>query len=248
MLIENKCVWPNLCNRIVFISKAAGGVRPIGLLFAIVRTQCKLRRIEAKMWEATQARGVERCVWEQAAWSEWATADGHAVATILRDLLKAFDHVAYRKLIDAAGRTRFPMRQLKLLLPLYQAARHVELDGVAGEALQAQRGIIPGCAFATTLLQLLLERRIGLCPFVSWSTTFRCSSLATTTALRQARASRVRDSHQEVQGSQQLNHRAGKAAGTAAAAWRAGDADRTKPWNRLRAREASDHRGATGAA
>ena len=47
------------------------GVRPIGLLFAIVRVQCKLRRIEAKMWEATnregffwatQARGVERCL------------------------------------------------------------------------------------------------------------------------------------------------------------------------------------------
>ena len=33
-------------------SKAAGGVRPTGLLFAIVRVQCKLRRIEGKMWEA----------------------------------------------------------------------------------------------------------------------------------------------------------------------------------------------------
>ena len=113
------------------------------------------RNTEGIFW-ATQARGVERCVWEQAAWSEWATADGHVVATILHDLLKAIDHVAYQKLTDAAVRTRFPMRQLKLLLPLYQAARHVELDGVAGEALQAQHGVIPGCAFATTLLQLLL--------------------------------------------------------------------------------------------
>ena len=86
---------------------------------------------------------------------EWATADGHAVATILYDLLKAFDRVAYHKPIDAAVRTHFPMRQLKLLLQLYRAARHVELDGVAGEVLRA-RGIIPGCAFATTLFQLLL--------------------------------------------------------------------------------------------
>ena len=30
-----------------------------------------------------------RCVWEQAAWSEWATADGHAVANIFYDFLKA---------------------------------------------------------------------------------------------------------------------------------------------------------------
>ena len=101
------------------------------------------KNTEGFFW-ATQARGVERCVWEQAAWSKWATADGHAVATILYDLLKAFDHVAYHKLIDAAVRTHFPVRQLKLLLQLYQAARHVELDGEAGEVLRAQRGIIQG--------------------------------------------------------------------------------------------------------
>ena len=51
---------------------------------------------EGFFW-ATQARGVEKCVWEQAACSEWATADGHAAATILCDLLKAFDHVAFQK-------------------------------------------------------------------------------------------------------------------------------------------------------
>ena len=57
MLIEEKCEWPAFCNRIVFTAKAAGGVRPIGLLFAIVRVQCKLRRIEAKMWEAKNTEG-----------------------------------------------------------------------------------------------------------------------------------------------------------------------------------------------
>ena len=130
MLIEEEVEWRTLCNRIVFIAKAAGGVRPIKLVFAIVRVQCKLRRIEDKMWEArntegrfwaTQAGGVERCVWEQAARSEWATADGHAAATILNDLLKASDHVTYHKLIDTAVRTRFPVRQL-LLLQLHRAA------------------------------------------------------------------------------------------------------------------------------
>ena len=149
-----------------------GRVRPIGLLFAIVRVQCELQRIEAKMWEArnteglfwaTQARGVERCVWEQATWSELATADGHAVATILNDLLKAFDHVAYHKLIDAAVRTHFPVRQLKLLLQLYRAARHMELDGVAGEVLRAQRGIIPGCCHSAP------PAAAGGTPTGSWS-------------------------------------------------------------------------------
>ena len=165
MLIEEKAEWPDLCSRIVFIAKASGGVRPIGLLSAVVRVQCRLRRIEAQLWEAsnsegffwaTHARGVERCGWEQAAWSEWATADGHAVATILYDLLKAFDHVAYQKLVDAAVRTRFPDSSSLLPAVVTGRPRYVELDGVSGSELRAQRGIIPGCAFATTLLQLLL--------------------------------------------------------------------------------------------
>ena len=75
ILIEQKCEWPNLRKRIIFTAKAAGGVRHIGLLFSIVRLQCTLRRIEAKVWEAsntegflwaTHERDVERCVWEQA--------------------------------------------------------------------------------------------------------------------------------------------------------------------------------------
>ena len=43
---------------------------------------------------------------------------GTRVATILYDLLKAFDHVAYQKLIDAAVRTRFLVWQLKLPIQL----------------------------------------------------------------------------------------------------------------------------------
>ena len=73
------------------------------------------------------------------------------------DPLKAFDHVACQNLTDAAERTGFPPRQLRLLVQPCQGSRPVELEGV-DEQLRAQRGIIPGCAFATTLLQLLLLR------------------------------------------------------------------------------------------
>ena len=96
---------------------------------------------------ATVGRGVERCVWEQAAWSEWATPDGHAVATGL------------------------PLRHLQLEVQQCQGARHVKLDGVAGEQLRVQRGVTPGRAFATTtsLQQLLVV------PFLSFEQ--RCRSL-----------------------------------------------------------------------
>ena len=84
--------------------------------FGESRPRCGRPGITEGIFWATQARGVERCVWEQAAWSEWATAD-----VARGSMLRAFDHVAYQKLIDAAVRTRFSMRQLKLLLPLCQA-------------------------------------------------------------------------------------------------------------------------------
>ena len=144
----NEFPHPGNCGSDCPHSKAVEGVRPIGLLLAIVLVQCQLRRIEAKVCEAsngecffwaTHVRGVERGVWEQAAWSEWV-ADGHAAAAILNDLLKAFDHVAYQKLVAAAVARRFPLRHLRLMIQLYQAARHVELHGVAGERLHARRG------------------------------------------------------------------------------------------------------------
>ena len=76
VLMKVKCDWPVLRNGTVLTAKAAGGVRAIGLLFAVVRVQCKLRRIQVKVWEASNAegffwtthmRGVERFVWEPAA-------------------------------------------------------------------------------------------------------------------------------------------------------------------------------------
>ena len=87
-------------------------VRPISLLFAIVRVQCSGMRPAP-----------------QAAWSEWATADEHAVASILYDLLKAFDHVAYQRLIDAAVRTSFPLAAAPAVgaaVPRRQARRAVQ--------------------------------------------------------------------------------------------------------------------------
>ena len=272
MLIENKCKWPDVCAiGSSSLRRRREVCDPSGYCLPRVRVQCKLRRIEARnivgIFWATQARGVERCVWEQAAWSEWATVDGHAVATILRDPVKAFYHVAYQKLVDAAVRTRFPMRQLKLLLPLYRAARHVELDCVAGEALQAQRGIVlrVGCAFATTLLQLMLVGPLGEVraahPTVSTRVVVDDLSLQrfgdhnrVTQELERASTCMAPKRMQAgfeiaTKRSKVLsNSFSVRARLQAAAAWRAGDADRTKPRNRFFVRDASDHSGATGAA
>ena len=135
----------------VFIAKAEGSSLPSASCSpscACSALGCVQRR--GVFFWATAGRGVARCVWEQAAWSEWATADEHAVASILYDLLKAFDHVAYQRLIDAAVRTSFPLRQLRQSVQLFRGDRRVVLSSLAGEQMRAQRDILPGCAFGTT--------------------------------------------------------------------------------------------------
>ena len=57
MLIEEKCEWPTLCK--LYRLHRKGGWRRKAhrvVVFDIVRVQCKLRRIEAKMWEARNRR------------------------------------------------------------------------------------------------------------------------------------------------------------------------------------------------
>ena len=121
MRIEAECGWPNLCSRIVFVAKAAGGVRPAGLQFAIVRVQCTLRPSGPRLGAASSDVSGSRLG------AKWSTADGHAVGTILYDVLKLLDHVPYQRLVDAAVCTSLPLRQPGLLVDLYQGARHVDL-------------------------------------------------------------------------------------------------------------------------
>ena len=119
--------------------------------------------------------------------------------------------MAHHKLIDAAVRRHFLVRQLKLLLQLYLAVGHVELDGAAGEVL---RGHSVASFWCVPLPQQSsscwwdpygkLEQRTQRCPFVLWSTTFPCIDLEAITWSRkhvhgqQAHASRMRDCHKEV--------------------------------------------------
>ena len=164
-------------------------------------------------------------------------------------------------------RTHFPVRQLKLLLQLYRAARHVELDGVAGEVLRAQRGIIPGRAFATTLLQLLLVgplREVRAAhPTVSSRVVVDDLSLQrfgghNVVAQELERASTCMASKLTQAGCEIATKKSKvlsnsvfvrpKLQARLQASWRAGHEDTTKPRDRFRLREASCHIGATGAA
>jgi hypothetical protein len=81
-LVEQQYCWPDFINKLAFVPKREGGVRPIALLAALVRVHGRLRRPIATVWEATHNRGYwwapagkscDRAVWQQLVWSEWVS-------------------------------------------------------------------------------------------------------------------------------------------------------------------------------
>ena len=56
--VERVATWPRAINKMVFIGKREGGVRPIALIVSVLRVWAKLRRDVAQTWEAAHASEV----------------------------------------------------------------------------------------------------------------------------------------------------------------------------------------------
>ena len=180
--IERNLEWPSAWIRIVFILKRAGGVRPLGLLHVLCRVQSRLRRPLVHSWQhenfqsfwwSVKGRSSEKCVWISSAWSEYSTARDMSTATVLLDLKKAFELVRHHHLIQAAIESNFPLWILKLLISMYRMPRVLDMQGVASDVIRAEQTIVPGCHFATVMLQLLL-----LGPLRQVQSSFRCVMLS----------------------------------------------------------------------
>ena len=107
-------------------------------------------------WWSTSGHSRDKLVWVQVAGAEWAATKGFSSGLILLDLQKAFEHVIHFELLAAAQRSGFPLRQLKLLLELYRSPRVLSLNDAISKPLHATQTVLPGCQFATVLLQLVL--------------------------------------------------------------------------------------------
>ena len=195
MLIEQSCQWPDMCTKLVFLAKRTGGLRPIALINLIARVQARLRRPIACQWEhdhdreywwASKGKSCQRAVWQQSAWSEWATfkqeVDGGqerwASAQVLLDLVKAFEQIKHDVLLEAAIKYDFPLWQLKLQVELFRAPRWLAIGQCFAPPVVAHQAILPGDGWATSLLKLallgpLMPRGmcIGRCPWQWWWTT-----------------------------------------------------------------------------
>ena len=156
---------------VVFIPKGSGGVRPIGLFTASQRLWGKVRRVVAARWEQAHQRdffwggsgkSVEHCVWEHCLDGEYAVATGRKAASVLIDLVKAYEMLGHRMCLNRFVDAEIPMRYARWCLMCYGGPRVLRLDGVYSDVLSVGASIVAGCAGATTLLRAILLKTCDL--------------------------------------------------------------------------------------
>jgi len=163
MACERLGFWPETLQHALLhlIPKRGGGKRPIGLinglcrLWEIARRSC-VREWRAANWRKYDYGGKGRtstdAVWLQSLYDEAMEASGLAAATMLLDLMKAFESVPLEHVWACGLRLGFPLGILRLSLEVCAFARHLTLEGVTAQGVYSLSAIMAGTSFATDLL------------------------------------------------------------------------------------------------
>ncbi len=166
--LENFGIWPNdLMEAVIhLIPKASGGRRPIGVLVSLMRVWERARRPLVQRWREacprsyqwmTKGRGAGRAVWAQTVMEEAARQMGLATATVLVDLMKAFEQIILAEVWSAGVRHGFPTQLLRLGLELCTARRRLVYRGAYSEGhADTLSAILAGSGFATDFMFLML--------------------------------------------------------------------------------------------
>jgi len=88
----------------------------------------------------------------QALYDEAAVAGDDAAATVLFDLVKAFESVPLEKVWARGLELGFPAGILRLALEVCSFTRHLTLEGVVAQGVDTLSAILAGLSFATDLL------------------------------------------------------------------------------------------------
>ena len=160
--------WPTRIGGtvVMLIPKSDGGRRPIGLMPTLIRIWMKCRLPEARRWSAANERcyfyggpgkGAEVASWRQAFMAESALAQSQDYVCILLDIVKAFDTVAFDRLVQAATANNYNLFLLRLSIATYKVERVISIDGVVAVPCFASRGITAGSVLATIEMRVLLQ-------------------------------------------------------------------------------------------
>ena len=88
--------------------------------------------------------------------AEVANLSGLEHAQALLDLVRAFETVPHRVLVEAAKKKGYPMAILRLSIAAYTLCRAIGIDGVYSWLITATRGFTAGSGFATSELRVLM--------------------------------------------------------------------------------------------
>ena len=117
--------WPQFTQLVmtVLIPKSDGGLRPIGLFPTTYRIWMRCRRPTIKEWRKKHSRdyryggagrGAQRASWIHAARTELACGGSKSYATVLLDLVKAFETIPHKHILAAARKHDYNLWILRL--------------------------------------------------------------------------------------------------------------------------------------
>ncbi len=169
--VEAGGIWPTQVALVItpMIPKAKGGFRVIGAMPSLYRVWAKARREVAVDWERKHQRcyyaaspgiGPVDVVWAQAARQEAGAAKGEVAGMILEDLASFYEGINRDLLATEAAHLGFPVQLLRGSVGMYANPRLVALNGRVARQVHPRRGVIAGCAFATTYVKVLMTRAL----------------------------------------------------------------------------------------
>jgi hypothetical protein len=169
-VIEMTSRWPTQLEVVTtpMLAKPRGGHRLIGKLTGLYRLWAKARRPYAEAWEASHDRpyfaaaaggGPVDAVFRQTMRQEAAGADGEVAITVLEDMEAFYETICRDGLTTEASILGFPTCILRASMAAYAAPRMVALGKYVAREAYARRGIIAGCAFATTYAKIAYIRK-----------------------------------------------------------------------------------------
>ena len=153
----------------IFLGKPDGGLRPIGLIEAVLKVWSKNRRRLSKQWEAEHdlpafggmsGKPADRAGWVHNLLQGFALSRGWDTATLGTDLQNVYETVDHDMLMVEAKETRYPLKLMRAMVVLYGGPRAVQFDGACSEAFCTLSTIVVGCANATTAAKVLFYRML----------------------------------------------------------------------------------------
>ncbi len=92
-------------------------------------------------------------VWRSAVRKEAAPHRGQAAATLMWDMVKAYESIKYERLIEESVALKVPVVILRLNIAAYTIENYITMNGMVQTCARASKGIGAGCGAATTLIQ-----------------------------------------------------------------------------------------------